>query len=95
MYVVETAMEVHGFYEQPKHKPQSPKSEAQIILDRLIEAVQDNADSIKGVVQQMEVMSKEIYKLKTQNVPLSATPNHITCTAASSRSRIPSVLNVS
>ena len=38
----------------------SSKSEIDIKLERLTEAVQANADSIKGVVQQMEVMSKEI-----------------------------------
>ncbi|KAL5517950.1 hypothetical protein EMCRGX_G003600 [Ephydatia muelleri] len=53
-------MEVHGFYGRPKHIPQSSKSETDIKLERLTEAVQANADSIKGVVQQMEVMPKEI-----------------------------------
>eukprot|EP00731_Ephydatia_muelleri_P034664 Em0071g5a len=59
-------MEVHGFYGRPKHIPQSSKSETDIKLERLTEAVQANADSIKGVVQQMEVMPKEIGELKTK-----------------------------
>ena len=59
-------MEVHGFYGRPKHIQQSSKSDIDIKLERLTEAVQANADSIKGVVQQMEVMSTEIRELKTK-----------------------------
>eukprot|EP00731_Ephydatia_muelleri_P003458 Em0001g3458a len=85
-------MEVHGFYGRPKHIPQSSKSETDIKLERLTEAVQANADSIKGVVQQMEVMPKEIGELKTKKAPSPATPSPAT-TPGSSRNRIPSVLS--
>ena len=87
-------MEVYGFYGRPKHIPQFSKSDIDIKLERLTEAVQGNADSIKGVVQQMEVMSKEIGELKTKKAPSPATLSPAT-TYGLSRNRIPSVLSVS
>ena len=86
------AIEVHRFYGQPKHIPQYSKSEIDITLERLTEAVQAYADSIKGVVQQMEVMSKDISK--TKKVPSPATPCPAT-TPGLPRNRIPSVLSES
>ena len=60
-------METHGFYGRSRQISQSPKSDSQNKLDILVDAVQANADAIKGVVQNIQLMSKEIDELKRKN----------------------------
>ena len=85
-------MEVHaGFYGRPKHIPQSSKSDTEIKLDRLINAVQANADSIKGVCSKWNDVAG--YR-SIENKKCAITSNTWSCYGRFFKKWIPSVLSV-